>query len=335
MAIAARERIRKNGPVNDWLPPGKKAAVIFTIDDVHPGRARDGYDGGGDLAAGALGHVERLLDRQKNLHVTLFTTPDWRETTPRPTKLLRHVPWVRDRVYLAPLHPTGTMRLDRHPGFVDYVKHLPRTEVALHGLHHVHVGPTVLIEFQNQSADECERILRESMRLFEAARLPFVKGMTPPGWNAPAGLIEAMARLNFDYLTSARDILTPITPGAKTNMSGLKGVSLVTPEWIAGGRLLHVPSNFQATSLPERADQIIEAGGVLSIKAHIVKSAHGHVALDGIDALYMNYLDVLLKRLTDRHGDSLWWPSVGELANHVRTLRPPPESAHGAAAKST
>ena len=312
-----------------WLPPGKKAALCFTIDDIHPGRARDGYDGGGDLGAGALGLVERLLERHPLLHVTLFTTPDWRETTPRPTRLARHIPWLRDRMYLAPLHPPGTMRLSRHPEFLHYLKQLPRTEVGLHGLHHVHKGPTVLIEFQRQGAVECEGILRESMGLFEEAKLPYVKGMTPPGWNAPPGLVEAMARLEFDFLASARDIRTPITTEARATMSGLQGVSLLRPEWIAGGRLLHLPSNFQATSPIERAVEIVEVGGLVSIKAHIVKSAHGHVALDGVDALYMNYLDVLLSHLEDRFGESLWWTSMGEIARFARTQRPAPETAHG------
>lgn len=312
----------------NWLPPGKKAAVCFTIDDIHPGRTQDGYDGGGDLGAGALGLVQKLLERHPLLHVTLFTTPDWRETTPHPTRLARHVPWLRDRVYLAPLHPEGTMRLSRHPAFVAYLKQMPRTEVGLHGLHHVHVGPTVLVEFQEQNATESADILKQSMALFDEAKLPFVKGMTPPGWNAPPGLIEAMAQLDFDFLASARDIKSPITADAKANMSGLKGVSLVGPEWIAGGRLLHVPSNFQATSPIERAIELVEVGGLVSIKAHIIKSAHGHVALDGVDALYMNYLDVLLSRLEDRYGDSLWWTSMGEIGRTARQQRAPLETSH-------
>jgi hypothetical protein len=310
-------------------PSGKKAAVCFTIDDVHPGKASDGYDGGGDLGAGALGHVARLLERHPALWVTLFVTPDWRETTPHPTSLARHVPWLRDRVYLAPLHPPGTMRLARHPRFVEYLRGLPRTEVGLHGLHHVHPGPTVLVEFQRQTVAACEDLLRRSMALFEEARLPFVKGMTPPGWNAPPALLEAMAGLGFDFLASARDIRTTITPDARAEMSGLRGVSLLHPEWVAGGRLLHLPTNFQATSPIERAVAIIEAGGLLSIKAHIVKSAHGHVALDGVDALYMNYLDVLLSTLEARFGDSLWFTSMGQVARHLRAQRASPETEHG------
>lgn len=315
--------------VEDWLPTGKQAAICFTIDDIHPGRTEDGYDGGGDLGEGALGLVHWLLERHPLLRVTLFVTPDWRETTPKATSPLRHVPWLRDRVHLAPLHPPAKMRLSRHPDFVRYLRSLPRTEIALHGLHHVHRGDRVLVEFQEQSTDECESILRESMQRFEDAALPFVKGMTPPGWNAPPGLIDAMARLGFSFLASARDIKTEIAARAVCAMSGLRGVSLIQPEWIADGRLLHVPANFQATSPSERAVRIIEEHGLLSIKAHIVKDAHGHVALDGVDRLYMNYLDVLLLRLEERWAERLWWTSMGELAQSLSAGAVPAQAQYG------
>ena len=259
----------------------------------------------------------RLLDRHPELQVTLCATPDWREITPFPTRLLvNRVPVVRDRVHLTRLRPKGAMSLSSHPDFVSYLKGLPQTEVALHGLHHVHPGRTILIEFQKQSVDECREILAEDLAIFEAAGLDRPAGMTPPGWNAPPNLIKAMGDLGFDYLTSARDILTPVARDAKTNMSGLKGVSLIYPELLPNG-LVHLSANFQATSERERAFEILEAGGVLSIKSHIVKHAYGHTALDGVDQLYMNYLDLLIETIKGTYGDSIWWPSVAELANRV------------------
>jgi Uncharacterized protein conserved in bacteria (DUF2334) len=317
-------------PPPNWLPPGKSAAVCFTIDDVHPGRSTDAYEAGGDLAGGALGHVEWLLTRHPGLRVTLFTTPDWREISPRPTrKLLARVPVLRDRMFLADVLPKGTMRLDRHPAFVSYLKGLPRTEVGLHGLHHIHRGPAVLIEFQNENASECEAILSRALSIFEDAGLPKPTGMTPPGWHAPRALLEAMARLGFCYISSARDIRTPVAPEAVTAMSGLQGVSLVQPEMVAGGRLVHIPSNFQATSEIDRAMAIVAAGGLLSVKAHIIKTAMGYVQLDGMDVLYRNYLDTLFATLEDRFGDHLWWTTMGEVASRVFSAAPP--SSEGAA----
>ena len=301
-----------------WLPAGKVGGVCFSIDDIHPGRATDGYDGGGDMGAGALGLVEGLLRAHPKLRVTLFTTPDWRETTPHPTRrLLARIPVVRDRFYLSKIRPRGSMRLDRHPEFVRYLGSMPRTEIGLHGLHHIHTGRTLVVEFQSQSVEQCRGILRKSIDIFDRAGIKFVRGMAPPGWNAPESLLTAMADVGLRFIASARDVKTEITRGAKANMSGIKGVSLLEPDWVSSGRLVHITSNFQATSPKERAFQIVEAGGLLCIKGHIIKNAMGHIALDGIDALYCNYLDVLFAALEARFGDGLWWTSMSEVANHA------------------
>src|SRR3989442_6339508 len=98
--------------VRDFAPPGKCGAVVFTIDDVHPGRSTDAYEAGGDLDKGALGHVQGLLARHPQLRITLFVTADWREISPAPTrKVLAKVPWLRDRLMLARTRPAGTMRI--------------------------------------------------------------------------------------------------------------------------------------------------------------------------------------------------------------------------------
>ena len=123
-------------------------------------------------------------------------------------------------------------------------------------------------------------------------------------------------------------------------MSGLAGASLIVPTWImtsdtdreAHGRgsaaegdhhshrLLHITTNFQATSTLERALQIIDAGGLLSIKAHIFKSGGGITLADGLDEAYINYLDLLCRELDRRYGERLWWTSHFEIANRCRTI---------------
>lgn len=307
--------------IENWLPDGKRAAVCFSIDDIHPGRATDAYEAGGDLGRGALGHVERLLERHPSLHVTLFTTADWREISPVATrKWLARIPILREKSYLTRLLPEGTMRLERHPEFVRYLRDLPRTEVGLHGLHHVHRGPTILVEFQEQSVSECEDILRRALSIFHDAGLPRPRGMTPPGWNAPPSLVTAMGNLGFSYVASARDIVSPVTATARAEMSGIRGVSLLRPELLPGGRVVHLPANFQATSPIERALEIVQQGGLLSVKAHIIKDALGYVALDGIDALYCNYLDALFCLLEARFGDSLWWTTMEQVAARASSL---------------
>jgi hypothetical protein len=307
-------------PVRDWLPAGKRGAVCFTIDDVHPGKSSDHYDGGGDLRDGALGYVERLLARHPYLHVTLFTTADWREISPTPSAALSRIPILRDRMYLSRILPAGARRIDRHPEFLAYLRALPRTEIALHGLHHIHRGRKVHVEFQDEPVDVQRKKLRSMIEIFDAAKLPYVRGMCPPGWNAPPSLLTAMDELGFAFVASARDISTEISVDAKTNMSGLLGASLIHPTAIEGTRLVHFTSNFQATSTWERARDIIDAGGLLAIKGHIIKDALGHVALDGIDAVYCNFLDLLFERIHREYGESVWWTTMGQVARSVRTV---------------
>lgn len=305
--------------LRDWLPQGKRAAVCFTIDDIHPGKSSDLYEAGGDLDAGALGQVHWLLKRHPQLWVTLFTTADWRETSPVPTlKMLAKNPYLRDKLYLTELHPVGTMRLGRHPEFVAYLKSLPRTELAFHGLHHIHKGPKVLVEFQNDlSLEECRAIVGEMIAVFEEAGLPYARGMNPPGWEFPPHLATAMIEAGLVFVSSARDIRTPVSPDAVTAMSGLTGRSLIFPELICDGKLVHFTANFQATSRIERAFEIIDQGGLLNIKAHIIKNACGYIMLDGVDELYCNYLDLLFSELERRYGDALWWTSVGAIAERM------------------
>ncbi len=311
-------------PCRDWLPRGYRGAVCLAIDDVHPGTSADPYEAGGDLGAGVFRHVEWLLARHPQLRITLFVTPDWRVISPVLTRrVLARLPLLRDRMYLAPTRRAGAMRLDRAPGFVRYLDGLPRTEIGLHGLHHLSRGPAMTREFEGRSQAECVALIREAMAIFTAAGLPTLPGLQPPGWVLSPALAAAMSELGLRFVASARDIRTPITHGARTSMSGIRGTALFEPEWLrpaGGGPLIHFTSNFQATSSPDRAVRIIEHGGLLAIKAHITKDLVGYRMADGLDEQYRDYLDRLLHTLEDRYGASLWWTSLGEMAEHIARL---------------
>lgn len=169
-------------------------------------------------------------------------------------------------------------------------------------------------------------MLGEALAIFDRAGLPRPTGMTPPGWNAPDPLLAAMAEVGLGWVASARDIRTPITPGARANMSGQTDVSLTQPDLVGG--LVHLPTNFQATSPIERAFAILDGGGLLSIKAHAVKNALGFIALDGLDGVYGNLLDLLFRELDRRYGESLWWTSMERIATSraAREAGAPPAS---------
>ena len=303
----------------NWKPPGKKAAICFTIDDIHPGKSSDYYEAGGDLEKGTLGLVKWLLDRHPKLKVTLFTTANWREISPVPTKnILASIPVLRDQFYLAKRYKKDKMNLECHPDFVKFLNEMEQTEIAFHGLYHVHKGLKVPVEFQDQSQKEFRKIIKEMIRIFDQSHLHHVKGICPPGWNAPNRLLKQLIEHEFDFVASARDIFTDIEKDAVNKMSGIKGVSLIRPERIENNKILHLPTNFQANSKIERAKNIIDNAGLLSIKAHMVKSVFGYVAIDGVDDLYINYLDVLFTNLENEYGEDLWWTSMGEISNYVK-----------------
>jgi uncharacterized protein DUF2334 len=305
-------------PNVDWLPSGKIGAVCFSIDDVHPTVAASDLEPAAAAGASDLSRLKRLLDAHPLLKATLFVTPDWRPAELVSSRLLGRVPLLSEHVYHIDLHPKGLLRLDRHPVFVDELRRLPRTEIAPHGLHHVHRGPRLAVEFQEQTYAECVRTVRCATQIFHSAGLELALGFCPPGWNLPPRLLMALEDLGFGYVTAARDIQTPIGPNATNAMSGLRGVSIVGPERIGRGKIVHLPVNFQATSPRERAYALIEGGGLLSIKAHAFKHEGGHTMVDGLDDAYCSYLDALFRDLELRYGDSLWWASMSEIAAGCR-----------------
>jgi Uncharacterized protein conserved in bacteria (DUF2334) len=327
--ISGMKSIDQCQPTN-WLPRGKTCAVCLTIDDVHPAKSSDLYEAGGDLDRGALRHVAWLTDRHADLKVTLFTTPDWRQTSPFPTRrVIAAIPYLRERLYLAPRWPEGTMRLDRHPDFVSFLKTMKNVEIGLHGLHHISRGPSIQTEFAKSTYTQCRTALARSMQIMETAGIAYVRGMTPPGWAAPPALLRAMADVGLTFVASACDIETPITPAATACRQGLQGVPLIFPCLLESGHLVQIPTNFRATSSVDRALAILDAGGLLSIKAHIIHRAVGHVALDALGAAYSAYLHDLFNRLSDRLGDRIWWTSMSQLAERV--LADAPKRPSGAA----
>jgi hypothetical protein len=316
------------GPIY-WYLPGKSAAVVMSVDDIFPGTSQNAYEAGGDLEKGALGRLLWLLERHPQLQLTLFVTPDWRQISPVAHRFWRHLPWLRERVYLARVLPKGTMDIRNHPDFVTFLNAMARTEIAIHGLHHIHPGHSVSVEFQHQERAACASMLGEAIRIFEESGLRYVRGLQPPGWNCGPALQQACRDVGIEWVTSARDIRTPVSSDAKTAMSGLGGVSMLFPERIAPN-LLHISTNFQATSTPERAFDILDAGGILSIKAHITKMVPGHQHLDGVDDLYMNYLDRLFDDIEQRYGDAIGWTTLGRLAASLSSASSVPVSPQGA-----
>ncbi|MSR77595.1 MAG: DUF2334 domain-containing protein [Candidatus Omnitrophica bacterium] len=297
-------------------PNGKKAAVIFSIDDCHPAASSDGYEAGGDKEKGALGNLERLLEEHPQLRCTLFITADWREKSVVPTRLfLSKISYLKNRMTLVERWPKGKMRLDRHPDFLAYLKKLPRLELASHGLEHVGRGPEVVKEFLRLDASECRKRLSEIEKIYMDSGLIRPKGFAPPGWALTPLLLKELEQSGYSYVCCARDLKTSFDLSAVTAGSGIQGVSLFIPGYFEGSSVIHISSNWSVNSEIARADQIIQGGGVLSVKAHMTKYFFGHTSLDGLDASYTDYLSRLFSHLKDNYGDELWWATMEEVAD--------------------
>jgi len=301
-----------------WLPEGKIAAVSFSVDDIHPSTSEDPYEAGGDLERGGLGRLARLLEMHPRLRATLFVTPDWRPLALHPTRhLLARIPLLAERIHLARVRPKGAMRIDRFPEFVRFLNALPGVEVGVHGLHHLHRGSRLTVEFQEQDRTESAAMLRESLEIFDAAGVRYTRGFQPPGWNLPQALVEALGDLRFRYVSAARDLTTPVSRRAVTSSCALRDFLLLHPQALDPHPLVHFTHNFQATSSLQRALEIVECGGLLAIKAHIFKTGGGHSMRDGLDDSYAAYLDSLFIELHRRYGEKLWWASFGQIAEQV------------------
>jgi len=296
-----------------WLPPGKRAAVVFTIDDVHPGTSRNGSEAGGDLENGQLRFLLRLLAAHSALRATLFVTADWQARFPSVSHpLLMRIPLIERLWCEWNTLPEGTMRVDRFPRFVEFLKHLPRVEIGLHGLTHNRRRHPTHLEYLDATEQDCRSSLAAIIDIFRCAGLPFVPGMSPPGWYASTALVTAMQEAGLTFIGASRDLTSVVQRGALSSMSGITGVSLIEPQWVYG-RLLNFTTNYQATSTLDRAKAIVDHGGLLAIKAHVIKKVGRYVALDGLDDRYCHHLHELFEYL-ETVGADLWWTSMGEIA---------------------
>jgi predicted deacetylase len=72
------------------------------------------------------------------------------------------------------------MDIRNHPEFVAFLNSIPRTEIAIHGLHHINRGYSVSAEFQHQERATCASMLTQAIQIFEESGLRYVRGLQPP-----------------------------------------------------------------------------------------------------------------------------------------------------------
>jgi hypothetical protein len=213
--------------------------------------------------------------------------------------------------------PDGDLNLIRHPAFVAMLRGLGRVELMIHGLSHINPLDGSALEFAGLSQEACLQRLKLAQEVFQASGLT-PAGFIPPAWDLGEPLLAAVVACGFEFVASSRDLETPVEPEAAGRGSGVQGMPLFAPAYLPGTRVLHFPTNFQATSGIDRARAILRCGGLLSVKAHIDKELGEHVMLDGLDALYCNYLDLLFETLETEFGDAIWWTSMAEITARVK-----------------
>ncbi|MBI4361711.1 MAG: DUF2334 domain-containing protein, partial [Euryarchaeota archaeon] len=175
----------------------KIMAALFNlnIDDVHPEGSTGAGDCGGDMEEGVFRHLGTLWKRFPQVKVTLFVTPNWQNRRqPLPLRALRLNPRVwRGEPY----------RLDKHPRWCQWLRGLPNTEIALHGLtHHAPRGHHAQ-EFQKLSQAEAHQRLHRADEIHQAAGLPHSRGFRPPGWGWNPDLPPVLQKWNCAYIAAS------------------------------------------------------------------------------------------------------------------------------------
>jgi len=292
------------------------------VADVHPESSLDGSDCGGDLNRGALGLLEDILKRYRNVKVTLFVTP-CHIFLPQPLgiehshRLLRRllgsrIDYIFCRFFIKE-YDKDRFDVEKSSAFNTYLTDLTKSgqvEIGIHGCFHFHYIPPYASEFKHLDSYETYRRIRIAVYKMSKAGIPFVKGFAPPGWGVNKELIKVLADEGFCYIAGSADFKSPITHKATSKEAGLKGVSLIFPSLLYPG-LVNIPRN----RTPHRNDlKIIELGSLLSIHMHIENRYHGVYLGNGITVENIYKLEKLLDIVASRYGDIVKFLTFGEVA---------------------
>ena len=238
--------------------------VYFNLnfDDFHP---QYFPDFGGQPDAGVFQLFRELLDDFPGLKITLFTVPNWID---RPRTWPRPWYWAKRALGLPIIQPLRgePFRIDKHMGWCQAVRTMVtegKFEIAVHGCDHCNpLRYAHSQEFADRDETEAFERVARAEELFDLCGIPFVKGFRPPGWGLSAGLIRALRRLRYRFIS-------PFSPYLRLNRIGVFE-GLAVP-----------PQNWGIVDDPEVAVGLAEACGVVFAKGHIA-ARYGAETMDGI-----------------------------------------------------
>lgn len=257
--------------------------VYFNLnfDDFHP---QSSPDFGGDPERGAFRCLRELLHEFPGLKITLFTVPNWidRPRIGPPAWYL-----LKQKLGLKVIKPYAhePFRLDKHPAWCASVRSLVREgrfEIAVHG--YFHCNPYLFAHGQEfvglDEKEAYERILKAE-EIFQRCDIPYVKGFRPPGWGLSAGLIRALKKLNYWFIS-------PFPSHLRLSKVGfLEG--MVVP-----------PQNYSIAEEPAIAFKLAEEYGVVFAKGHMVYKYGNEIMENGITDKTLRNLRYVLKSLNER-----------------------------------
>jgi len=264
--------------------------MLIGIDDIHPERAIDGTDCGGDPDKGVLKYLDSLTEFGT---ITLFVTPNWRYLPlSLPSKGLMRLGFrLQNKGW-----PEDKWRLDMHPEWCSWLREKVkegRFELGLHGLYHASNSWPPAAEFKALDENESLHRIEEAERIFSRARLPLSRVFRPPGWGIGEGLLKALLKRNY-AISGSVGILSPLAEASICKEAGLTGAKAFYPERIRG--VLNIPVNCSIrTSHEDRVREIVGMGGIAVLHGHAENDYHGERIGNGVITAYQNLHSLLAK----------------------------------------
>jgi peptidoglycan/xylan/chitin deacetylase (PgdA/CDA1 family) len=297
----------------NW-PYGNVAALSIGIDDVHPESSLDPekVDFGGDMDYGNFRYLNELISEMNQIKITLFVTPNWIARPDWPSGKLSFLRLLFRRVHS---YPINTFKID-HEKYKSWCTWLAnkvltgKFEVALHGLYHYNpISRFTSQEFSGESLKGCLQKLDEAEKILDNAKIPYVKGLRPPGWGITKELLEALIKKRYLFLAGSSDFKTRISPEAKSNGAGLRGTSLLYPNLYRRSLVL-LTANCYANQV-QRALQIASAEGLILLHSHIAGKTFG---LNYVSLKFVEGVKKIIRAVTSKFGNAIWFASLGEIA---------------------
>lgn len=287
--------------------------IVLGLDDIHPEKAADGTDCGGDMDGGVLGKLFGLMEEFRSLRATLFVTPDWMYL-PQPD-------WRRGLSKFLGINleskswPEGRFRLDNFPewcSWLDSKMHEGSVSLALHGLHHFQNMYSYSAEFACLSEEEAAGRIKLAEMIVGRSRLVFTKVFRPPGWGSNQALMKVLKHAGY-AIAGSSGVHDRVSSGVCSS-GGIRGTNLLRPQ-VADG-VMNVPANCSILAGKERVDELIAAGGHVVLHGHIDSVYHGEKVENGFPMAVEN-LRTLLSHMEKNHPEQ----KFGSFADIVKEGR--------------